>query len=66
MALPPVIALTDGGIYENLGTEVLTKRTPLPGARCSRFPISYWSVTAATRRTTSSSRGGFLVLPRSR
>jgi hypothetical protein len=27
------IALTDGGVYENLGTEVLTKPTPLPGER---------------------------------
>jgi len=31
MALPNTIALTDGGVYENLGTEVLTKATSLPG-----------------------------------
>jgi NTE family protein len=31
VAVPNTIALTDGGVYENLGTEVLTKPTPLPG-----------------------------------
>jgi NTE family protein len=31
--LPKTIALTDGGVYENLGTEVLTKSTPLPGGK---------------------------------
>jgi len=31
MALPNTIALTDGGVYENLGTEMLTKATSLPG-----------------------------------
>jgi NTE family protein len=31
--VPATITLTDGGVYENLGTEVLTKRTPLPGGR---------------------------------
>jgi NTE family protein len=38
VALPRVIALTDGGIYENLGTEVLTKRTPLPGGTLLEVP----------------------------
>jgi hypothetical protein len=38
VALPPAIALTDGGIYENLGTEVLTKRTPLPGGTLLEIP----------------------------
>jgi NTE family protein len=33
VTVPATIALTDGGVYENLGTEVLTKRTPLPGGR---------------------------------
>lgn len=31
--VPNTIALTDGGVYENLGTEVLTKPTPLPGEK---------------------------------
>lgn len=31
VAVPRTIAVTDGGVYENLGTEVLTKPTPLPG-----------------------------------
>lgn len=31
--LPKTIALTDGGVYENLGTEVLTKATMLPGGK---------------------------------
>jgi len=38
VALPDTIALTDGGIYENLGTEVLTKRTPLPGGKLLEIP----------------------------
>lgn len=38
VALPDTIALTDGGIYENLGTEVLTKRTPLPGGTLLEIP----------------------------
>lgn len=33
VALRKTIALTDGGVYENLGTEVLTKPTPLPGGK---------------------------------
>lgn len=33
VAVPRTIPLTDGGVYENLGTEVLMKRTPLPGGR---------------------------------
>ncbi len=33
VAVPNTIALTDGGVYENLGTEVLTKPTPLPGGQ---------------------------------
>jgi NTE family protein len=31
--VPDTISLTDGGVYENLGTEVLTKPTPLPGEK---------------------------------
>jgi NTE family protein len=31
--VPNTIALTDGGVYENLGTEVLTKPTPLPAGK---------------------------------
>jgi NTE family protein len=38
VATPVTIALTDGGVYENLGTEVLTKRTPLPGGRVLEEP----------------------------
>jgi NTE family protein len=38
VALPDTIALTDGGVYENLGTEVLTKRTPLPGGTLLEIP----------------------------
>lgn len=38
VALPDTIALTDGGICENLGTEVLTKRTPLPGGTLLEIP----------------------------
>jgi hypothetical protein len=38
VAIPDTIALTDGGIYENLGTEVLTKRTPLPGGTLLEIP----------------------------
>jgi len=37
-ATPATIPLTDGGVYENLGTEVLTKRTPLPGGRVLEEP----------------------------
>ena len=33
VATPATVALSDGGVYENLGTEVLTKATPLPGGR---------------------------------
>jgi NTE family protein len=33
VATPATVGLTDGGVYENLGTEVLTKPTPLPGGR---------------------------------
>ena len=38
VAIPATIGLTDGGVYENLGTEVLTKRTPLPGGRVLEQP----------------------------
>lgn len=38
VAVPDTIALTDGGVYENLGTEVLTKRTALPGGRFLEIP----------------------------
>ena len=31
--VPNTIALTDGGVYENLGTEALTKQTPMPGGQ---------------------------------
>jgi NTE family protein len=33
VATPTTIALTDGGVYENLGTEALTKQTSLPAGR---------------------------------
>lgn len=38
VVLPATLALTDGGVYENLGTEVLTKRTALPGGRVLEEP----------------------------
>ena len=38
VVIPATIGLTDGGVYENLGTEVLTKRTPLPGGRVLEEP----------------------------
>ena len=38
VVMPATVALTDGGVYENLGTEVLTKRTPLPGGRVLEEP----------------------------
>ena len=38
VVIPGTIGLTDGGVYENLGTEVLTKPTPLPGGRVIEEP----------------------------
>lgn len=38
VTLSRTIALTDGGVYENLGTEVLTKQTPLPGGKLLEIP----------------------------
>jgi NTE family protein len=47
--LPPhrYVPLTDGGVYENLGVEVLTKSTPLTG--CTLVPAEFLVVSDASR-----------------